>query len=274
MTDHNAIHRQEDSLVIDAHTHLGLEEFIVSKIPEEKLKLPAFQEKQEHRVDTLVSAMDRNAVSRAVSFPFPLAEIDPILANQYVLDSYRAYPARIIPFVLLGDDVDHWLKEGAMGFKQHPLLSPERFDLDQIYPCLAEARVPLIAHLSSARGVSVTKQVRHILSIAPRLKLIVAHMGRLVINTEEGVEDNLLGLQHEERVYFETSTVRSPNAIARAIDLLGEERVLFGSDNPFGSCDSSDPLRDEIAVVRRAGLTENALQLVLGKNLLTCLGIR
>ena len=65
MTDHNAIHRQEDSLVIDAHTHLGLEEFIVSEIPEEKLRLPAFQERQEHRVDTLVSAMDRNGVSRA-----------------------------------------------------------------------------------------------------------------------------------------------------------------------------------------------------------------
>jgi len=105
-------------------------------------------------------------------------------------------------------------------------------------------------------------------------QLTLGQRNRLLKRLGEGVEENLLGLQHEDRVYFETSTVRSPKAIARAVDLLGEERVLFGSDNPFGSCDSSDPLRDEITAVRRAGLTDKALQRVLGGNLLACLGVR
>ncbi len=61
--------------IIDAHTHLGLEKFIVKRIPDEKRKRPAFRDPMEHRLERLLAQMDRNGVARAVAFPMPLEEV-------------------------------------------------------------------------------------------------------------------------------------------------------------------------------------------------------
>jgi len=172
-------------LIVDAHTHLGLEEFIVKPISEEKRKKPAFRDPMENRLQSLLARMDANGISRAIAFPYPLEEVDAIQANTHVIGAYRSYPDRIIPFALIGDDVEYWLRLGARGFKQHAILqSPERFDLPRAWRAMAEANVPLIVHLLS-RGAppSVTDQIRAILNAAPRLKVIVAHMGRKTPNT-------------------------------------------------------------------------------------------
>ena len=75
-------------------------------------------------------------------------------------------------------------------------------------------------------------QAKEILRVAPNLKVIVAHMGRRWPNTSDGVEGNLLELQDEPNVYFETSTVRDSEIMERAVEVLGEDRLVFGSDYP------------------------------------------
>jgi predicted TIM-barrel fold metal-dependent hydrolase len=257
--------------IVDAHTHLGLETFIVKPIPEEKKKKPAFQDRMENRIEALIERMDANGVDRAVAFPFPLEEVDPLKANTYILNAYQAYPNRIIPFLLVENDLEHWLHKGAKGFKQHFLMSPERFDLEKAYRTIAEAGVPLITHLPTRRGISIPGQVREIRKIAPTLKLIIAHMGRRVPNTGEGVEENLIELKDMENVYLETSTVRDPEIIAKSVEVLGEHRIVFGSDFPFNSYMDDDPMFVELETIRRANLKPDTLEKVFGQNLLTCL---
>ncbi len=259
--------------IVDAHTHLGLEAFIVKPIPEEKRKLPGFRDRMENRVDALIARMDANGVCCAVAFPFPLEEVDPVAANTYVLDAYRAHPDRIIPFSLMGDDTDHWLRRGAKGFKQHILQSPQRFDRARAYREMARAGVPLVAHLSRTTGKSIPEQVKEIRRHASELKVIVAHMGRSVPNTGEGVEENLRGLRDMENVFLETSTVRDPELIAQAVNVLGGDRLIFGSDFPFNSFMDPDPLAIELETLRRADLTPEILRRVLGENLLCCLNL-
>ncbi|MBD3309410.1 amidohydrolase family protein [candidate division KSB3 bacterium] len=261
-----------DCPIIDGHTHLGLEAFIVKPIPEAKQQRPAFRDRMENRYEALIERLDCNQVDQAVAFPFPLEEVDTETANRYVLEASQAYPERIIPFVLIGDRIEYWLQQGARGVKQHFLMAPDRFDLSTAYRAIAEAGVPLIAHLTTREGPGIPAQIRAIRQMAPTLTLIVAHMGRRVPNTGEGVEEHLAELREMEQVYLETSTVREPQTIATAVEVLGDERIVYGSDFPFNSYLDADPMAVELETIRQAQLPSSSLARVLGGNLARCLG--
>ncbi|MCA9909713.1 MAG: amidohydrolase, partial [Anaerolineae bacterium] len=183
-----------------------------------------------------------------------------VRANEYVLQAARAYPDRFIPFMLVGDDTEFWLGRGARGFKQQDILyASDRFDLMRAYAVMAEAGVPMLIHFRAGKGYSVTEQALAILQRVPRLKLIIAHMGRHTPNTDDQVEAALLGLRDQPNVLFETSTVRTPQAVARAVEIVGAERVIFGSDYPFNSFQDVDPLGEELAVIRQAGVPQEPI---------------
>lgn len=256
---------------IDAHTHLGLEAFIVKEIPPEKLQMPAFRDPMENRVEKLITRMDANGIDKAITFPYPLEEVDAFAANTYVMEAYRAYPDRIIPFVLVGDDVEYWLGQGARGFKQHGLLqTPDRFDMMRAYRVIAESRVPIIIHFNKKLG-SIAGQAKDIINKVPALVLIIAHLGRHKMNTGVGVDEILESLQDYENIYLETSTVRDPAVIHKAAELY-PDRLVFGSDFPFNSNLDPDPVKVELDVINSAGMPDHVRKKVLGVNILHCLG--
>lgn len=259
-------------MIVDAHTHIGLQSFIVKPIAEEKLKRPAFRDPLENAIENLIARMDANGVARAVTFAYPLEEVDAVMANEYVLAAQSAYPDCIIPFALVGDDVETWVARGARGFKEQDILqTPERFDLKRAYAMVAETGKPLLLHARSRTPSEVSDKIKGMLRDAPRLKVIVAHMGRHTPNTAQHVEENLLALREYANVSFETSTVRDPGMIARAIEIVGEDRVMFGSDFPFNSHQDPDPLAVELDVIRRANLAPRAQEKILGQNILRLL---
>jgi predicted TIM-barrel fold metal-dependent hydrolase len=98
-------------------------------------------------------------------------------------------------------------------------------------------------------------------------------MGRHTPNTSDRVESALLGLADEPNVMFETSTVRDPAIIARAIEIVGPDRVAFGSDNPFNSYQDADPLGVELDVIAQTGLSAEVQAKILGGNMAAYLGI-
>ncbi len=251
-------------MIIDAHTHLGLESFIVKEIPAWKKAKPSFAVKMENRIDALISSMERAGVTRSVTFPFPLEEVDSEAANSYVLDESLEYSDRIIPFVLIDPEPERWIERGARGFKQHFLLAPERYDQRSIYPILEKHRRPLLAHLSTGKA---SQEVREILKSAPGLQLIIAHMGRQVPNTGEGVEELVKEFKSETNVFFETSTVWDPGVIHRAVEIVGDERILFGSDFPFNGDVRDDTVRYEIGVIEESTGIREQRENLLGKNI-------
>lgn len=254
--------------IIDCHTHIGLRAFLAEPIPPEKLKRPAFQDPLENAVENLIARMDANGVEKAVAFGYPLKEIDRVRANAYVLAAHQRYPDRIIPFMLVGDDAEYWLERGARGFKQQDILyAPERFNLKHAYRVMAGAGVPMLIHFRAGPGYSVPAQVTAILEDVPELKLIVAHMGRHTPNTGERVEEALCALQTIPNVLFETSTVRAPAVIARAVEIVGPQHIVFGSDYPFNSHLDQDPLAEEIAIIEGAGLSDQVKQAILRENI-------
>jgi predicted TIM-barrel fold metal-dependent hydrolase len=204
-----------------------------------------------------------------VVFPFPLAEVDPDLANGYVMQAWRRYPDRIIPFALLDDRPEHWIDQGFRGFKQHFLLEPERFRLERIYPVIADAGLPLMAHFPTFRIVECALQV---LGHAPGIKLIIAHFGRCKPDTGDCVAENIDKLCAFPQVFFESSTVKDACVLAAAIGRVGVDRVCFGSDLPFGSKHSDNPQAVELEVIRTAMGNGTGLDRILSGTILELVG--
>ena len=214
--------------------------------------------------------MNKSGIDKAVIFPFPLEEEDSTAANEYVLDSALTFPDRFLPFALLDPEPEKWIERGALGFKQHFLLAPERFELTRIYRSLEEHQVPLIAHFTTGKAL---EQVQNILKAAPGLTLIVAHMGRQVPNTGEGILPLARELKSFENIFFETSTVCEPDSIRHTADIVGGKRILFGSDYPFNSDIRRDPILYEIDVINKSFTDTEIIGDVFSNNIKSILNI-
>lgn len=255
--------------LIDAHTHIGLAEFVVRPISPEKLKKPAFQDKTTQTAEELLESMDRNGVEKAVVFPFPLAEADEVKANSYVFEAWKSHKDRIIPFALVDDRPLAWAKAGFKGFKQHFLLEPERFDSKRIYREIASTGLPLMAHFPTRE---IVESAERILAFAPDIKLIIAHMGRCGPYTGNCVMENIARLKKRENVFFETSTIRDLPTFKAALAELGASRICFGSDIPFGSKMGPNPQGDELSLLLQAVTGEADRERVFSGTILGLVG--
>lgn len=259
--------------IVDAHVHLGLKKFI-GKVDEERLKLPAFQYPVENTIENQLAVMDSTGIAKAVVFPFPFKEIDYGKANSYVLEAARRYPDRFIPFGLLSNKteaVKSWINKGLKGFKHHILYRDKPVSyFKKVYRLLETYRLPLIIHASYGDKV---QDVENILKIAPKLKIILAHAGRMRPGFGQGVLETICSLKDSENLYFETSTVRESSVIRKSISIAGAHRIIFGSDFPFGQVDEENVVENEKEIVLKAIITENEQTLIFSENILRIIPI-
>ena len=211
--------------IIDCHVHMGLAEYRKGTAAEEQYDLCNSME------DTII-LLDKYHIDQAVIFPVPYKSFDVKCSNTYIYQAYNRYPTRLIPFCRIDDELEKNLSKGFYGVKMH--LFYEEFKVDAIkkqLQTIEDAGVPLILH---ALFKDKVEQVKSILKIAPNIKLILAHMGRGNLYTGEQVVENAKGLKRYSNVYMDTSTVGDFKTIFKACEILGYERILYGSDYPFG----------------------------------------
>jgi predicted TIM-barrel fold metal-dependent hydrolase len=87
--------------------------------------------------------------------------------------------------------------------------------------------------------------------------VIIAHLGR--IEPPDRVI-NLIRDRGARNVYVDTSALRDPGMVRRAIETIGAERILFGSDFPFYSPASI------ITLIRSCGAAERDIDRILSLN--------
>lgn len=211
--------------IIDCHVHMGLEEFCLGTAADMPFDLC-------NSMEDTIALMNKHHVEQAMVFPIPHALFDVKRSNAYILEAYHEYPTRLIPFCRIDENLEQNLSKGFRGVKLHLLY--EKLEIKAIkreLRTMEDAGVPLMLH---ALFKDKVKQVKDILKIAPNLKLILAHMGRGHLYTGEQVVENAIGLKSYSNVYMDTSTVGDPKAIINACEILGYDRILYGSDYPFG----------------------------------------
>lgn len=120
-------------------------------------------------------------------------------------------------------------------------------------------RIPIFIHLKSKDQV---KKFIILTKKYPEVTFILAHL----IGIEEF--DNSIG----NNVYFDMSCplLHSVKMLKTVRDNFGSERILLGSDSPYGT----DNIKLAISQMREVGMTENEIELVCSKNIETILNIK
>lgn len=75
------------------------------------------------------------------------------------------------------------------------------------------------------------REIRELRQRYPHVVLVVAHLGRCY--TESHALEALPALADDPGIYFDTSAVLNPASHRVALQYLGPERILYGTDNPI-----------------------------------------
>lgn len=191
----------------------------------------------------------------------PYISLDPSMEEEGALEELRAR-----------------VKEGARGIKLHPA-NQRYFPADRrLWPVYEEAQrvgLPIISH----SGLHFDKRLpayaspsafREVLEQFPRLTLVLAHLGHGFLDDSFEMVGRYGGLYFDCSFLVEGSAdppVISDEEAMAVFRRLGIDRILFGSDWPWGH-----PLRDADRV-RRLALTEPEKRLILRENARRVLGL-
>jgi hypothetical protein len=234
--------------VIDAHTHLGVDE-----------------DGRSLTLEQLLGQLDQAQATRACVFPLHDPERKPAyrLPNDRVLRWASESDNRLIPFCRLDpaedplEEGERALAAGARGIKLHPRAQGFSFDgaeMDGIFELAEEAQVPILIHagrgLPPLAGGLVDLALRH-----PRAVLILAH-GAIC---DQGILTT--GLADHPGVLYDTSCFFALDVI-ELFARVPAERIVFASDPPYGM--TATGLYAALRVAKQAGLDGATTAAVLG----------
>lgn len=244
--------RPEGAQLIDAHTHLGLDE-----------------DGRSLALEALLEMLDVAGVSRACTFPLhdPARRPAYSVPNDRVLGWAAESGGRLTPFCRLDPFEDplaegeRCLAAGARGIKLHPRAQAFTFDGGELEDALAgifglaeQARVPILIH--AGRGLPpIAEGLTEIAMRHPEVVLILAH-GAIC---DQGVLTR--GLAEHPGVLYDTSCFFPVDLIA-LMARVAPERVVFASDPPYGR--PAGGLYLALRVAAQAGLDDAQMRLLLG----------
>jgi predicted TIM-barrel fold metal-dependent hydrolase len=146
-----------------------------------------------------------------------------------------------------------------LGVKLHPLLDgyhPNDPIVHPFYELAIEREVPVLVHCGHPI-FTLPWSIEEAIVAFPRAKVILGHMGHgniVYINASIDVA------ARNPNVWLETSGMPMHTKIKEAVERVGPDRVLYGSDAPFHHPEV------EMGKVRLSGLEPDLVERVLGAN--------
>ena len=273
-------------MIIDAHTHL-----FPAKIRKNREAYfsdePAFKKLYQSPKSKLIgasemlAAMDAGRVDKSVIFGFPWKN-DGLFKrhNDYISEVVSRYPDRFIglgcfdPFSDgVAEETHRCLKEGGLSgigelaFYQSGIEDDALARLKPVMEICSALNFPVLIHTNEPVGhqypgktPNTLAQIYQLIDTYPQNKIVLAHWGGGLFFfslLKKEVKQRL------KRVYFDTAAspyLYDPGVYRLAIELVGADKILFGSDFPL-----LPPARyfDEM---RAAGLSQEEMELICGLN--------
>jgi predicted TIM-barrel fold metal-dependent hydrolase len=204
--------------ICDAHVHLG------KSGPWQPYMDPTIY------VDEVVQLFDKYNVERAIVFPNPNVGDKYPEMNDYITESVKKYPERLVGFGRVDPRRDDAAKElvrikkrlHLTGLKLHPMVEcfrPDHPFFDKLFQEADELNLPILFHTGD--GFSSPGLIMKIAKKHPELPMILGHLREPAINA----------LKQCDNIYVETSGTL-PDFIELSVD-IDENRILFGSDIPY-----------------------------------------
>lgn len=241
-----AYKRREKPMIIDCHLHVKGGDVY----------------KTESKAEEIIACMDRAGIDKGVVFAMCTSTVE---ATEMTWREVNKYPDRLIGFTYarpcynrnVTDDIRFaFEKRNMKGIKIHrgeTLLLPEVIGpvletaIEYDYPCLIDSGNDLAA-------------VFEIMKTYPELKLILAHLGCPSGNVL-AIDNVIRQVKDYKNVWLDTAYLPTYWKIKDAVNALGAERILFGSDGIL-----VDP-RTELRKIDVLDLTDEQKELILGKNI-------
>ncbi|MCX8011798.1 MAG: amidohydrolase family protein [Desulfobacterota bacterium] len=245
-------------MLIDAHTHVfppTMQNHRHELILRDKSFRLLYQNEKAKLVgaEEVITMLDDRSIDRAVIFGFPWQDLELCRqGNNYVLESITRFPDRLIGFITLPwqgtDEViqecERGIKFGARGVGELAQYhQPQNQDIFQsigpIAKFLEEKKLPLLLHVNEPVGHNYPgkidiefKTLQTFISVHQELTLILAHWGGGFFFYELMPEIKKI----TSNVFYDTAA--SPllyhhQIYEIALKIIGEERILFGSDFPL-----------------------------------------
>ncbi len=250
-------------LIIDAHVHLwdkltgdisgkpirNQQNGIVDFGGSFKQMMPPYMLDGRNTAELLISNMDYAGVSSAVI----TQEYIDGLQNSYLTQAMAKYPNRLFAMGMVEFRQDSFYEQiktlitsGFKGIKipaeklanahnRYTLTTPEFF---KVFQLMADNNIILSIDLDE--GSSQVAEMNEIISSFPTLKIAIGHFG--MVNRPHWQEQ--IKLAKNENVYIESGGITwlfhkefypyhgAIQAIQTAIDLVGEDKLMWGSDYP------------------------------------------
>jgi predicted TIM-barrel fold metal-dependent hydrolase len=223
-------------------------------------------------VELLIESMDAANVDMAVVFGSGAAK-NPAIDNKFVAEADKAFPGRFIPFVFFDPryeeiglhEVEKYLKNYAWkGVKVSHQHAVARF----MYPMMEVAeKYGVIVVVHSDHSIRNHPYIiGDIANSFPKVPTVILHMGGGTCFDSELLSTKMA--VKNDNIYLETC-YSNPYAIKQAIDTIGAERVMFGSDSSNGGYGSrfdkpGDYMNLMLDAVRVADISEEQKISVLG----------
>jgi ketosteroid isomerase-like protein len=237
-----------ETVVVDAHTHLGADE-----------------DGRSQDLSTLLGQLELvGADSRACVFPLHDPDRSPAYRrpNDRVLAWADQSDGRLTPYCRL-DPADHPVREaerclalGARGIKLHPRAQAFGFDdpaAEAIFTVARDARVPILIH--AGRGMPPMDPLAELALRFPEVSLVLAHAGI----AGQGMFASRLA--DHPSVLYDTSAFAAIDVV-ELFARVPAERIVFASDSPYGQ-----PLPDLYLAMRaavRAGVDAPGRAMIAG----------
>lgn len=231
------------SKIIDVHSHIGLPNDAVGLDPGLLANLitvyPYFS--YENHMKTRAKLWGENKNLKQVVFTFPFRGIDIRRGNEYIQEIV-IQDKSFIPF-LTGDpnDIDYTIGEldthRWKGIKMYPeQLKPPAERIVDFFPLpilekIDDLRLPLILHLPTNLMKDATELIRLAQNFS-HISFIIAHFGMVRWDLDT-IQKTLTDTGHFDNIFYETSWYTDKDILSKGLEILGPERILYGSDQPL-----------------------------------------
>jgi predicted TIM-barrel fold metal-dependent hydrolase len=236
--------------VFDAHRHItppqDLEPFTPERLKQSWTFEVAVGETLEEAKLGYFELFPGKSVS-FLAFGWPIQECHVKENNAYLMEGLRESDSAMLVLTrpeAKAEQVAEWLRRPRVigikpyqdlirGFKGQDVsifdfCPPEHLQvLDEVGGWLT-LHIPRQERLADPDNIA---EIRDIRQRYPRIVLVLAHIGRAY--TGRYVREGLPALAEDKGILFDTSAVLNPAVHAIALDRVGPERLLFGSDFPI-----------------------------------------
>jgi len=245
-------------MIIDFHTHIFPEEVIGRRelfVGKDKAFSILYGNPKARMVTAqdLMAALDREGVDVAVVCGFPWEDQGLCrMTNEYLMEAGRTYPGRLFPFVTtslrytkaLVREVQGCLEQGMKGIGEVAFYAKGRGDkpyalMDVLAEVASAFKVPLLLHVNEPVGHLYPgkidmrlKDIYQCITRHPEARIVLAHWGgglffyELMPSVRRMVRN----------LFYDTAAspfLYRPHIYRIALEIIGPERILFGSDYPL-----------------------------------------